>query len=101
MDVDPQTRCGHYHTDLDVVAIRFYCCGNWYACHDCHVALADHPSGVWPQEHWAEEAVLCGVCGYRLSVHQYLTGDSNCPSCSGPFNPGCRLHHYLYFESRQ
>ncbi|MEC9240675.1 MAG: CHY zinc finger protein [Pseudomonadota bacterium] len=99
MDIDAETRCGHYHRGVDVVAIRFYCCRSWYACHDCHLALADHPPVVWPRGLWAEHAILCGVCGHQLAVHQYLAGDSVCPSCSAHFNPGCQQHHHLYFES--
>ncbi|MDC0237293.1 CHY zinc finger protein [Gammaproteobacteria bacterium] len=97
--IDAQTRCKHYRTDLDVVAIRFYCCERWYACHDCHVAIANHATEVWPRRLWEQQAILCGVCGHRLSVHQYLESNSVCPSCTAHFNPGCQLHHHMYFES--
>ncbi|MEC9285338.1 MAG: CHY zinc finger protein [Pseudomonadota bacterium] len=101
LDIDAETRCGHYRTDRDVVAIRFYCCRHWYACHDCHIALADHPAEVWPRQLWGERAILCGACGEHLSVRQYLKGVSACPSCAVHFNPGCQLHHHLYFETGQ
>lgn len=34
--VDAQTRCAHYATALDVIAIRFFCCGQYFPCHLCH-----------------------------------------------------------------
>jgi uncharacterized CHY-type Zn-finger protein len=96
--LDPQTRCAHYHSPLDVIAIRMRCCGAYYACRECHDELAGHPVEVWPKSEWAQPAVLCGVCGTQLSVREYLDCDNRCPSCSAPFNPGCKTHHHLYFE---
>ena len=52
VELDAQTRCAHYHSPLDVIAIRMKCCGVFYACKDCHIALADHPIQVWPREEW-------------------------------------------------
>ena len=43
VNLDPQTRCEHYHGPTDIIAIKMKCCGVYYACKDCHVALADHP----------------------------------------------------------
>jgi len=45
--IDPHTRCAHYHSALDIVAIRMACCGEYYACLHCHEELADHPSTPW------------------------------------------------------
>lgn len=95
--VDDRTRCAHYRGPLDVIAIRFACCGEWYPCHDCHEAVADHPATPWPATARHEEAVLCGECGERLRIDAYLQTDS-CPRCRAAFNPGCRLHHRLYFD---
>jgi len=94
--VDSQTRCEHYHGPLDVIAIRFACCGDWFPCHLCHEADTDHPAAQWPTDRRAEEAVVCGVCGHRMRIDVYLDA-SDCPSCAAGFNPGCRLHHDLYF----
>jgi uncharacterized CHY-type Zn-finger protein len=58
--VDDETRCIHYRTPLDVVAIRFACCGEYYPCHLCHDETADHPSSPWPAGSDHELAVLCG-----------------------------------------
>ncbi|WP_404286874.1 CHY zinc finger protein [Glutamicibacter arilaitensis] len=97
VEVDPQTRCAHYHQDIDVIAIKHFCCGQYYPCHLCHAEVAGHQVKLWPAERFGEPAVLCGVCGEQLSVTDYL-GTSNCPACAALFNPGCKLHLELYFE---
>lgn len=96
IDADTQTRCAHYHQPFDVIAIKHYCCNEYYSCHACHEALADHSVQVWPAERFDEPAVLCGVCGVELSVTEYLDTNS-CPDCQTRFNPGCKLHPQLYF----
>lgn len=95
--VDDRTRCEHYHGPLDVIALRFACCGEWYPCHECHAALADHSATTWPVGARHEEAVLCGECGVRLRIEHYVAIDA-CPRCDAEFNPGCCLHHRLYFD---
>jgi uncharacterized CHY-type Zn-finger protein len=50
VDVDPETRCAHWHSPLDIVAIKFKCCGRWYPCYECHSELADHAASVWPAD---------------------------------------------------
>jgi uncharacterized CHY-type Zn-finger protein len=99
LDLDPETRCAHWRSPLDVIAIRMRCCDRYYACRQCHDALEDHAASVWPSAEWTQPAVLCGVCGHALSVQQYLDSDSRCPQCDAAFNPGCRRHHHLYFET--
>jgi uncharacterized CHY-type Zn-finger protein len=98
LELDGQTRCAHWHSPLDVIAIRMKCCGVYYACKDCHDALAGHASEVWPQAEWDRPAVLCGVCGREMTIRQYLDCGNNCPGCRAPYNPGCRHHHHFYFE---
>ncbi|MBJ39965.1 MAG: hypothetical protein CMD83_16130 [Gammaproteobacteria bacterium] len=95
--VDPETRCAHWHSPLDIIAIRFACCERWYPCNDCHAELADHPPRVWPHTAFDERAVLCGACGHQLTVNEYLGCDSTCTRCGASFNPGCALHYHLYF----
>jgi len=95
--IDDETRCEHYRGPLDVIALRFACCGGWYPCHLCHEATADHDARPWPTDARSTEAVLCGVCGTALSIADYLEV-SACPTCEAGFNPGCRLHHRLYFD---
>ena len=96
--VDDQTRCVHYRTELDVVAIRFRCCGEFYPCHLCHEETAGHEASVWPSGEQDTHAILCGVCGETMSIRDYLDADG-CSSCQAPFNPGCRLHKHLYFDT--
>lgn len=95
--LDPQTRCRHYSSELDIIAIKFKCCGHWFPCFECHETMTDHDTIVWPLKERNELAVLCGSCGYQLSISEYLDGGSHCPDCSSPFNPGCAKHYYLYF----
>jgi uncharacterized CHY-type Zn-finger protein len=99
VDLDAETRCAHYHSPLDIVAIKMRCCGEYYACKDCHDALAGHAIKVWPRAEWAEPAILCGACGLEMSIAIYLGADNRCPSCGAPFNPGCRHHYHFYFEA--
>ncbi len=101
VEVDDQTRCGHYGGPTDVIALRFKCCDTWYPCIHCHRALADHEVRVWCIDERAQQAVLCGVCGARLTIDEYLACGSTCPRCTSAFNPGCALHHHLYFETPQ
>lgn len=95
--VDDQTRCVHYRTDLDVIAIRFACCGRYYPCHLCHDGAADHGSRPWPAGSGHERAVLCGVCWTELAIDEYR-GAPSCPRCAAAFNPRCALHYPTYFE---
>jgi uncharacterized CHY-type Zn-finger protein len=95
--VDDKTRCAHYRTELDIVAIRFACCGEYYPCHLCHEETADHPSSPWTPGSGDELAVLCGECRSELTIAEYR-GAEACPRCAAPFNPRCALHYPLYFS---
>lgn len=95
--IDDETRCIHYSTAADVVAIKFVCCERFYPCHLCHEQSADHEAQQWPVDRQHEQAILCGVCQQLVSIECYL-GVTECPHCSAPFNEGCRLHKHLYFE---
>jgi uncharacterized CHY-type Zn-finger protein len=99
VEVDAQTRCAHYHGATDVIAIKMKCCGVYYACKDCHEALAEHAIEVWPRSEWNELAILCGECGAELSIADYMKCESQCPACDAGFNPGCRNHYHFYFEA--
>lgn len=99
LDLDEQTRCLHYHGLTDIIAIRMKCCSAYYACKDCHIALADHPIDVWPKGEWDARAILCGACGAELTIREYMNSGNRCPTCNGPFNPGCRSHYHFYFET--
>lgn len=95
--IDAQTRCVHYATDSDVVAIEFACCGEFYPCHLCHEETAGHPAEQWPADQRDEHAILCGVCQRTLSIDSYFSVDA-CPHCGAEFNEGCKLHRHLYFR---
>lgn len=98
VDVDPETRCGHYHSAVDVIAIRFPCCDTYFPCRECHDELADHAAATWPADRLSERAVLCGWCGTELAIDDYLAAKDHCPACSQAFNPRCALHYGLYFD---
>ncbi|MDQ6808459.1 MAG: CHY zinc finger protein [Verrucomicrobiota bacterium] len=98
VNVDGETRCAHYHGGRDIIAIKFKCCGEWYPCHACHQECAGDAPKVWPKEEFNTRAVLCGACGYQLTVSEYLRCNSICPRCRRQFNPGCAQHYDLYFE---
>jgi uncharacterized CHY-type Zn-finger protein len=97
--VDEGTRCRHWHDEVDVVALRFACCETYYPCFECHAETTAHDPEQWPRDRFDEPAVLCGVCGAELTVDAYLDCEDSCPSCGAAFNPGCREHRHLYFET--
>lgn len=96
--VDQSTRCAHYATERDIVAIRFACCGEVYPCHACHDSHAGHERSVWARAERDVAALLCGACGTTLTIAEYLVADA-CPRCASEFNPRCALHAHLYFET--
>lgn len=97
--VDQKTRCEHYHKEEDVIAIKFYCCGTYFPCYECHEEEGCGDHKVWPKNLFHEKAVLCGNCGYELTIEEYLHGSYICPVCGIQFNPRCALHRHYYFET--
>jgi uncharacterized CHY-type Zn-finger protein len=98
VEVDAQTRCRHYRGPNDIIAIKMKCCGEYYACKDCHEQQATHAIEVWPKSEWSANAILCGACGGELTINQYLSSDSRCPHCDAQFNLRCSNHFHFYFE---
>jgi uncharacterized CHY-type Zn-finger protein len=98
-DVDSQTRCAHYNSEIDIIAIKFKCCEKWFPCYECHAEISAHTPEVWAVDEFDTPAVLCGSCGYQLTVAEYLECNSICPKCRHDFNPGCARHRHLYFEA--
>ena len=96
--VDEETRCAHYRSERDIIAIKFKCCGRWFPCYECHAEFAGHAAEVWRKSEFNEPVILCGGCGQRLTAREYLDSESVCPRCGRAFNPGCVRHHHLYFE---
>ncbi|MBG9736925.1 CHY zinc finger protein [Paenibacillus alvei] len=99
--IDAMTRCRHYHSEVDVIAIKFKCCDVYYGCYYCHAEMADHQPIVWPMEEQDAKAILCGSCYAELTIEQYLNSHYKCPVCHVSFNPGCKNHNHLYFEQKE
>lgn len=95
--VDGETRCVHYDSDSDVVAMRFPCCDCYYPCFRCHAMVTDHEHERIPPDQFDDPAVLCGACGATLSARTYFDCGDACPACGTAFNPGCQRHRDRYF----
>jgi uncharacterized CHY-type Zn-finger protein len=95
--VDEHTRCVHYHSITDVIAIRMKCCNEYYPCIDCHTETAGHAASIWPVTEFDTRAVLCGACYNEMTITQYLQSDHQCPFCKANFNHGCSNHYKYYF----
>jgi uncharacterized CHY-type Zn-finger protein len=98
--VDDQTRCVHWHSPLDVIAIKFKCCDEYYPCYQCHEETVNHKPQVWKKEEWDAKAILCGVCKKELTINEYFNSDNKCLYCGAAFNPNCSRHYHLYFEKQ-
>lgn len=96
--VDHLTRCKHYHSELDVIAIKFKCCQTYYPCYECHQESVNHQTKRWEKHEFDEKAILCGVCQHELTINEYFQSNNQCPYCRANFNPGCQLHYHLYFN---
>ncbi|MFI5185961.1 MAG: CHY zinc finger protein [Chitinophagales bacterium] len=96
--IDEYTRCTHYHSPLDVIAIKFKCCREYYPCYSCHKEEAGHEHAVWTKNEFDEKAILCGICKNEMTINEYLNSKDHCPYCNAAFNPNCRMHYHLYFE---
>jgi uncharacterized CHY-type Zn-finger protein len=99
--IDSETRCVHYRSPLDIIAIKFKCCNEYYPCFECHEETAEHVAMRWPKAEWDAKAILCGHCKSELSIHEYLNSQNRCPVCKSNFNPGCEKHYHLYFEDEK
>ncbi len=97
--VDDQARCIHYHSPLDIIAIKFKCCNNYYPCYYCHDEEQDHQAEIWEKSERDTKAILCGVCKQEISILQYLNCNNLCPNCKSKFNSKCTNHYELYFET--
>lgn len=95
--VDDQTRCTHYHSALDIIAIKFKCCNTYYPCFYCHEGIAGHAAELWSRNEFDTKAILCGVCRQEMTINEYQQCNYQCPHCSSSFNPKCANHNHLYF----
>ena len=96
--VNEHTGCVHYHSPVDVIAIKFKCCQDYYACYYCHQEAVRHEAKVWKKEEWDKTAIYCGKCHAEMSIQQYFNSNYQCPSCGSAFNTKCANHNHLYFE---
>lgn len=78
--VDKQTRCIHYHSKLDIIALQCYDCKKYYACYRCHDSLENHLFEPYPSSLIQDKPILCGVCLNLLTYKQYKESLS-CPFC--------------------
>ena len=97
--IDNETRCEHYHSPLDIIAIKFKCCDKYYPCFQCHEETADHIAQTWNKNEWETKAILCGACKTELTINEYRRSGDRCPNCNSPFNPNCSNHYHLYFQA--
>jgi len=96
--VTARTQCTHYHSERDLIAIKFKCCDTFYACIQCHHELAGHAPTRWPRDEFHALSIRCGNCQHTLSITDYMACHHTCPACRAAFNPGCAKHYDLYFE---
>jgi uncharacterized CHY-type Zn-finger protein len=96
--VDSKSRCVHYHSTLDIVAIRMKCCNHFYACIHCHNTLESHEPILWGKKELDSKAILCGECLSTYTIDEYLNCNNECPNCKALFNPKCSNHYHYYFE---
>ncbi|KQL41869.1 hypothetical protein AN960_00985 [Bacillus sp. FJAT-25509] len=96
--IDLHTRCKHYHTARDIIAIKFKCCDTYFGCYFCHEESTNHEPKVWGKDEWQTKAILCGNCHEELTIQEYQDCHYKCPKCESDFNPGCKNHYHLYFE---
>ena len=96
--IDEETRCVHYLSPEDVIAIKFKCCKEYYPCYYCHQETAGHPSAVCSKPEFETKAILCGVCKQEMTITEYKSSNYKCPFCKTAFNTKCSNHDHLYFE---
>jgi len=95
---DKHTRCIHYNSALDIIAIKFKCCDTYYPCYYCHEEEAGHLAKKWKKVEFDAKAILCGNCSHEMTINKYFNSGYQCPSCHSLFNPKCANHNHFYFE---
>lgn len=96
--VDTESRCVHWHSRRDVLALKFRCCDRYWACVTCHEQCAGHAVRRYHVElDSGLKVVVCGVCRCEMTFAEY-TGGLRCVQCHVEFNPGCKMHYSMYFD---
>ncbi|EGW30027.1 uncharacterized protein SPAPADRAFT_144251 [Spathaspora passalidarum NRRL Y-27907] len=97
--VDKHSRCIHYHTTIDIIALKYKCCQTYYPCFQCHQELTNHKVEKYNLTDLESiKVVLCGECYNELLFDEYKNNQMKCVYCHHEFNPGCSLHYDLYFD---
>ena len=94
--IDNETRCIHYHTFLDIIAIKFKCCEKYYPCYQCHNEHESHNIQRWSAEEFHKRRYFVEFVKMN-SIHDYMMTET-CPNCQAHFNSRCKFHYHLYFE---
>ncbi len=92
--LDENSRCQHYHSEQDIIALKCASCQSYYACYKCHDAMENHNFKATSSDE--TYPVICGVCQTHLIFTGYKSG--SCPHCRSAFNPNCQLHDHIYFS---
>ena len=96
--VDNQSRCQHYHTELDIVALKCFDCLKYYACYQCHDRLGGtHSFRAYPCHLKQDKVLICGVYQHEMVIDEYQEAIV-CPNCHSAFNLACSKHYDIYFE---
>ena len=95
--VDDQSRCQHYHSTLDIVALKCFECLKYYACYQCHDCLEKHSFRAYPCQLKQDKVLICGVCRHEMTIEEYQDVEA-CPNCHRAFNPACSKHYDIYFD---
>ena len=91
INVTPLTQCTHWHSPLDIIAIKHFCCQKFYACVSCHDELESHTSSPWPRERWKR-----GERDPASNPNPNSNGNSSSgfnPRVSSKLNAGDRKEH--------
>ncbi|MET3684127.1 putative CHY-type Zn-finger protein [Alkalibacillus flavidus] len=96
--IDEETRCKHYHSEVDRIAIKFKCCNTYFPCYECHQDHTNHSVERWGEDEHNQKAILCGACHREITIKTYLNNPTACPHCEARFNRHCQNHHHLYFD---
>ena len=99
--LDEETRCQHYHSERDIIALKCFACQKYYSCFLCHDRYEDYAFLAYPMSRSEDRVVLCGHCRTELTISQYLGCEDACPICTHPFNPGCKKHRSIYFQTNK
>lgn len=96
--VDDHTRCVHWHSQLDIIALKFKCCESYFPCYECHKETAGHEAKRYNlRENPDLKCILCGNCNAEMTFSQY-SSSLKCIDCNSKFNPACASHYHLYFD---